>query len=335
MRFSSQTPRPTIRARCLRAGFYPLLIASFLSFFLIGCTPFALPKTADSIEKQQQNLRLQILLDSENFGPGVVDGHYGEFTAKALINYRRAKGLAPDALPDISQIRPYTRYTITATDFSPLGTMASSTEEMAKQSKMPYTTLIELLSERFHTTQKFLRKLNPGKNFSSMQAGEMITVPNVKRPFRVDRYPSSYPAAGSSLAANRHVTVDINQRILTIEENGRLIASFPITPGSAEHPAPVGEWRIVGSVPWPWYRYDEGVLKRGERTETFYNLPPGPNSPVGILWAGLNRAGIGIHGTPAPDTIGRAGSHGCIRLSNWDAATFHTIAGKGTKVTIR
>ncbi|MDP4625558.1 MAG: L,D-transpeptidase [Akkermansiaceae bacterium] len=74
---------------------------------------------------------------------------------------------------------------------------------------------------------------------------------------------------------------------------------------------------------------------RGERTDDFHNLPPGPNNPVGILWAGLNRPGIGIHGSPAPDTIGRAGSHGCIRLSNWDAATFYTLVGKGSAVTIR
>ena len=92
---------------------------------------------------------------------------------------------------------------------------------------------------------------------------------------------------------------------------------------------------MLSILPFPCLRYDLGVLKRGERTEDFHNLPPGPNNPVGILWAGLNRPGIGIHGSPAPDTIGRAGSHGCIRLSNWDAATFYTLVGKGTAVSIR
>jgi lipoprotein-anchoring transpeptidase ErfK/SrfK len=123
--------------------------------------------------------------------------------------------------------------------------------------------------------------------------------------------------------------------MLQVQQDGIAIAAFPITPGSSAHPAPVGEWRVVGAVPWPWYRYDDGVLSRGERTDDFHNLPPGPNNPVGILWAGLNRPGVGIHGTPVPDTIGRAGSHGCIRLSNWDAATFHSLIGKDTPVTIR
>ncbi|HRJ72178.1 MAG TPA: L,D-transpeptidase, partial [Terrimicrobiaceae bacterium] len=155
------------------------------------------------------------------------------------------------------------------------------------------------------------------------------------RPFRADKFPSTYPAPTTGAASSRRVLVDVTARMLEVREGGRLLAAFPITPGSAEHPAPVGEWRIVGAVPWPWYRYDEGVLKRGERTETFFLLPPGVNSPVGILWAGTNRPGVGIHGTPNPESIGRAGSHGCIRLANWDAATFHTLIAKGTPVTIR
>src|SRR5690606_24887471 len=119
------------------------------------------------------------------------------------------------------------------------------------------------------------------------------------------------------------------ERMLHVYEGDRLIAAFPITPGSTTNPAPPGNWKVVRAVPWPWYRYDKGVLERGERTDEFFNLPPGPNSPVGILWAGLNRQSIGIHGTSSPETIGRAGSAGCIRLANWDAATFYTLAGNG------
>lgn len=292
------------------------------------------PPSQGAIAKED-TLRMQIYLDSKGFGPGVVDGRSGEFTGKALARYQRANGLPPEWRPDISNITTLSHYTISQKDLSALGTMASEPEEQAKQSKMPYTTLVELLSERFHTTQKFLRTLNPGVDLNAISPGTTITVPAVARPFRFDAFPSTYPAPSSGTAASRHVLVDLQQKILEIRQGNRLIAAFPITPGSTEHPAPAGEWRITGSVPWPWYRYDEGVLKRGERTETFYNLPPGPNNPVGILWAGLNRSGIGIHGTPVPDTIGRAGSHGCIRLSNWDAANFHSLVGKGTTVTIR
>jgi lipoprotein-anchoring transpeptidase ErfK/SrfK len=113
-----------------------------------------------------------------------------------------------------------------------------------------------------------------------------------------------------------------------------LVAEFPITPGSKTLPAPLGEWKILGIATMPWFRHDEGVLNHGVRTNDFYNIPPGPNNPVGILWMGLNKPGIGIHGTNNPETIGRAGSHGCIRTANWDAARLKDLVSPGTKVTI-
>lgn len=280
-------------------------------------------------------MQMQIFLDSQKFGPGVVDGHPGEFTSKALALYQKSRGLSPQSEPDVSAIQPYTYYTVVPEDLSVLGTMGATPADLAKQKRLPYVSLGELLSERFHTTQGFLAELNPGKNISALTAGSVLKVPNIQRPFRADAFPSSYPAPPASVATTRHVLVDTKVRMLEVREGGRLIAAFPITPGSAEHPAPEGEWKVVRAVPWPWYRYDEGVLKRGERTDAFFMLPPGPNSPVGILWAGLNRPGVGIHGTAFPETIGRSGSHGCIRLANWDAATFYTLVQKGMPVTIR
>ena len=97
-------------------------------------------------------------------------------------------------------------------------------------------------------------------------------------------------------------------------------------------PAPVGTWKILGATVWPWFRYDEGMLNYGVRTENYYNLPPGPNNLVGILWMGLNKPGIGIHGTNNPETIGRAASHGCIRLANWDAARVKDLVSVGNTV---
>jgi lipoprotein-anchoring transpeptidase ErfK/SrfK len=315
--------------------FFLLSAASLV--FLAGCAGIGNPlaNAPGPSSRHPDILRQQIFLDSENFGPGVVDGRLGEFTRKAMVNYRQAKSLPADWMPDTSNIAGHTVYRITSKDLSLVGANAEEPQDQAKQSKMPYTTPIEVLSERFHTTQKYLRSLNPGIDINSAPPGTSITVPNVSRPFDYHAYPSSYRPPSSATAKARHVSVGLSEKILSIHENGRLIATFPITPGSAEHPAPAGEWRITGAVPFPWFRYDLGVLKRGERTDEFHNLPPGPNNPVGILWAGLNRPGIGIHGSPAPDTIGRAGSHGCIRLSNWDAATFYTLVGKGTAVTIR
>jgi lipoprotein-anchoring transpeptidase ErfK/SrfK len=96
----------------------------------------------------------------------------------------------------------------------------------------------------------------------------------------------------------------------------------------------VGTWKILGVNVWPWFRYDEGMLNHGVRTENYYNLPPGPNNLVGVLWMGLNKPGIGIHGTNNPETIGRAASHGCIRLANWDAARVKDLVSVGNTVLI-
>lgn len=280
-------------------------------------------------------VQLQIYLDANNFGPGVVDGSAGEFTKKALSLYRYAKNMGADQEVDVSFIVPYAQYPIVQEDLAAIGVMASEPAEIALQKSLPYTRLAELLAERFHTTEAFLHELNPGVAIDRLGAGAVVRVPNVRNPFHVADFPSKYSSPSAAIARGRWVVVDTTSRMLTVGEGSRLLAAFPITPGSAEHPAPVGEWKILRSVPWPWYRYDEGVLKRGERTEEFYLFAPGPNSPVGILWAGLNRPGIGIHGTNSPETIGRAGSHGCVRLSNWDAATFYTLTGRETRVTIR
>lgn len=314
-----------------------LLLAGILA--LAGCA--TAPEPAGPVRQESDTaardriVRLQIFLDSQNFGPGVVDGRDGEFTAKALARYREAHGLPAGALPDTNHIEPYTTYVIRPEDMERLGEMASEPAEIAKQKRLPYTDAAELVAERFHTSRAFLAELNRNKPLSALRAGDAVIVPNVFKPFRLEDFPSAYPPASEKDATRRHVIVDVSQRMLEVRDGGHLIAAFPITPGSSEHPAPAGEWKILRAVPWPWFRYDEGVLKRGERTEDYYLFPPGPNSPVGILWAGLNRPGTGIHGTSSPETIGRSGSHGCIRLANWDAATFYTLVGKGTPVTIR
>jgi len=312
----------------------PVALGIALLAVLCGCATVQ-PTTASRDHSRDEALKLQIFLDSRHFGPGVVDGSPGEFTTKALARYNQANGLPANARPDVSAILPYTSYTITDEDLASLGTMAVEPVDIAKQKRLPYTRLSELVAERFHTTGAFLGEINPRKNIDVLVAGDVLTVPNIGRPFYATKFPSTYPAPSSATATRREVLVDLSARMLEVREGAELLAAFPITPGSTEHPAPVGQWKIVGAVPWPWYRYDEGVLKRGERTETFYNFAPGVNSPVGILWAGTNRPGVGIHGTSNPDTIGRAGSHGCIRLANWDAATFYTLIAKGTPVTIR
>jgi lipoprotein-anchoring transpeptidase ErfK/SrfK len=132
----------------------------------------------------------------------------------------------------------------------------------------------------------------------------------------------------------RRIVLLTGPRILELYEGDRLIASYPCTPGSGRVPVPVGEWRITANILMPYFRYDKSVLKDGTRSANAFNIPPGPNNYVGIVWMAINRPSVGIHGTQSPDQIGRNESSGCIRLANWDAFDLSQKITKGTPVTV-
>ena len=134
---------------------------------------------------------------------------------------------------------------------------------------------------------------------------------------------------------NSHViNVDTKKKVLEIREGDNLLAAFPITPGSKQLPAPVGTWKVTKMTTLPWFRWDKAMLLHGRRSGDFYRIPPGPRNEVGVVWIGLNKKGIGIHGTNTPETIGRSASHGCIRLANWDAVRVLSLITQGATVRI-
>ena len=122
--------------------------------------------------------------------------------------------------------------------------------------------------------------------------------------------------------------------MLGVFEGEKIVAAYPVTVGSGQTTSPIGEWKARGIVKLPTFRYDERMLKRGERSKNFHLLPPGPNNPVGVMWIALNKKGIGIHGTNEPDTIGHSVSHGCIRLANWDVVRFAAKIKPGVPVSV-
>jgi lipoprotein-anchoring transpeptidase ErfK/SrfK len=282
------------------------------------------------------SVRLQIFLDNAEFGPGKIDGKMGEFFGKALVAYKKAHGMAATGAVDaelLAQVpNPYTTYTIRPEDEQFIGEVASEPAEQAKLKAMRYGSLLEFVAERFHVAEDFLRKLNPGLDLEQLKPGDTVNVPNVQ-PFEIEKLTEKFIPANPAYVT-RQVFVDTRERFLIVREGTNLVAEFPITPGSKTLPAPKGVWKILGIATLPWFRHDEGVLQHGVRTNDFYNIPPGPNNPVGILWMGLNKPGIGIHGTNNPETIGRAGSHGCIRMANWDAARIKDLVSVGNVVTI-
>jgi lipoprotein-anchoring transpeptidase ErfK/SrfK len=288
------------------------------------------------IYDETTSVRLQIFLDNNEFGPGKIDGKMGEFFGKALVAYKKAHGLPPTGAVDaelLAQVpTPYTTYAIQPNDETFVGPVASEPAEQAKLKAMLYGSLLEFVAERYHSAEDFLRKLNPGVDLDQLKVGDTINVPNVQ-PFRIETLSEKFVPQNPALV-RREIFIDTRERFLEVHEGDNLVAEFPITPGSKTLPAPLGIWKILGIATMPWFRHDEGVLMHGVRTNDFYNIPPGPNNPVGILWMGLNKPGIGIHGTNFPETIGRAGSHGCIRMANWDAVRIKDLVTVGNKVTI-
>ncbi len=233
-------------------------------------------------------------------------------------------------------------------------TLPTSRALQAKRKRMSYRSYGEFMSERYHCDVPYLAALNTWQKINSLKPGDSIMVPNVA-PFHIEKLTGIKYEADEALSA-RHVVVDtkINQvRIfeaappaLVVAEPGAevirpvtranrgLVASFPITPGQPKF-IQFGTWELRNMVELPWWRYDQKFLDTGKRSENALNIPPGPNSPVGIIWNGTSRAGIGLHGTSDPETIGRARSAGCIRLANWDAIRLPNLIRPGATVEIR
>ena len=304
-------------------------------------SPEQIPNAAKAkpVREREVVTQLQIFLDQQNFGPGIIDGRWGEFTGKALVHYCRAHNLqiTPNIyneLPLDSVYPIYTEYTITEQDAKTIGPVPTQPSEQAKMKRMPYVSLLEFLEERYHASPDFLKKINYGKNLDALKPGDIVRVPNVQ-PFKIEDVKEVAQIPEKPEFAGRTIYISTKDKMLDLyDENKALIAAFPITPGSKSLPAPQGVWQIVGIATMPWFRWDEAMLMHGERSSNFFNIPSGPNNPVGVLWAGLNKRGIGIHGTNTPETIGRAASHGCIRLANWDAIRFSEMITKGMTVTI-
>ena len=312
--------------------------------------------------------KLQVFLDRANFSPGKLDGHYNDFTLKALTVYRQSRGepVAPrpskaDTAPDLNgidlgSIDPvFIQYTVTEADLQKVGPLPSAVREKAKLKALLYRDVGEEIAEKFHCDEKFLGELNPGKNGGALKPGDQVRVPNVE-PFELDAVkdlkpgseiapevandipdePEQKPAPNRepAVAAKTSVKVDVKTNMLGVFDGDKIIAAYPVTVGSKQTATPIGEWKVRGVAKLPTFRYDERMLKHGERSKNFHILPPGPNNPVGVVWIALNKRGIGVHGTDDPNTIGQAVSHGCIRLANWDVVRLAGRVKAGVPVSV-
>jgi lipoprotein-anchoring transpeptidase ErfK/SrfK len=288
----------------------------------------ALPgKTIPNDKPTPFGIRLEVLLDRAHFSPGEIDGKFGENVKKALRAYAEAQQLpGSDKLTDDvwkklgTDDRPVlTNYTVTEKDVSGpfLRKLPSKMEAMKDLPKLGFTSAREGLAEKFHMSEQLLSMLNPKQHFD--RAGDTIVVVDTT---------GSAPAKADRVEVNKS-----RQTVKLFDRSNALIGFFPATVGSEEKPSPSGTLKVTEIDPNPIYRYNPKYHFKGVHSRKPFTIKPGPNNPVGTVWINLSADGYGIHGTPSPGQVSKAESHGCVRLTNWDAERVADSVSKGTAVT--
>jgi lipoprotein-anchoring transpeptidase ErfK/SrfK len=274
-----------------------------------------------------ERLAWQIALDRVGYSPGVIDAKCGGKTEAATREYQRARGLAvtgildaPTAAAlDVAPGRALTTYTIRAADLAELGPHPRKWADKAKLDRLAYPSLDELLAEKFHCTRALLADLNPGSDIAHLQPGRIINVPALS-----DDVP---------IARGDRVEVNLSEKVIHVLAGGKVVGMFYCSVAKDKANLPSGPASVVCISENPTYLFDPEKWPEVKDVHEKLNIPPGPRNPVGLCWIGLSLPGYGMHGTPTPEMIGKTGSHGCIRLANWDALRLGKMIRVGTPVS--
>lgn len=304
-----------------------------ISTFLLICSiAFAESKT----------LAVQICLDRAGYSCNTIDGQWGYKSKRALEQYCKNRGISVPATPEDAYDTLFSNCgdifrieTVSKADVDSLTDIPSNPADKAKLPKMNYGSILEMFAERGHLSRRAMERMNPGVDWRYVPAGTKLVIPNfpsIKEELSV--WPKDRPRAPKRPEAAL-VRVSLSKfEVSAYDANGRQLALFPcsIARDKSKCP-PQGELKITGPIANPNYTYTPDFVPKGKKAAK-YIFPDGPRCPVGVAWLGLNLPGYGIHGTPKPESIGCAESHGCFRLANWNAARLYAFCKPGTKVII-
>ena len=283
-------------------------------------------------------LSFQVLLDRQGFSPGEIDGRPGDNFTHAIVAVQQARQAPLTTRPDCDTWRALggdtmepalTTYTITEADVK--GPFEKSIPtDMMEQAKLPaldYRSPLEMLAERFHASPALLERLNRDAAFA---AGRQIQVPAVT-PFQPNQKPTPAPEAGT-------LTIEVSREesaLRAVRTDGATSLFAPVTTGSVHDPLPIGNWKVTGVLWHPVFHYNPDLFWDAKPDHARTTIKAGPNNPVGVVWISLDLEHYGLHGTPEPSHVGHTESHGCVRLTNWDAVRVASLVTHGTPVVFK
>jgi lipoprotein-anchoring transpeptidase ErfK/SrfK len=277
-------------------------------------------------------LEAQIALARRAISSGSIDAALGSQTREALSVFQGIESMPQTGALD-AETRTrlmldaplLTTHVVTTNDLAQLQPLGKTWLAKSQQSALDYETELELVAEKSHSHPALIRQLNPSVNWTNITPGTVLQIPDV-----------NYPAPTNKAAfAVIHLAGKFLE-VFGMETN--LLAHFPCSIAALDEKRPVGELHVVAVAPKkPNYTFHPELFPESPEAKTLDHeliLPPGPNNPIGVAWIGLDKTGYGIHGTPAPEQVGRTESHGCFRLANWDAEYLSRLVWVGMPVVI-